>query len=446
MLGGGLPTPPSFYDAENRIIEVKKNDNVIAAFVYDENGNRVKSVMGSETILFVGGHYEVTNPGSGQTVTKYYFAGASRIAMRKYTIPQSMTVEYMLGDHLGSTSITTDSSGNKVSEMRYKAWGEVRYSWTSSPSTAPAYELTKYTFTGQYSYMDDPSTSGVTEGFGLMFYNARWYDPALGRFAQADTIIPGGVQGYDRYAYVNNSPIRYTDPSGHKLTCEVDENCKQSQRLSRFTGANYWKSLIKDDFGITMSDKGGKVWDIRNLSLGYSSLQNIDTVLKGKLKSLVGGATFELGNYKETKKNCPDGGCTYGGLTSGTTVTFNTMGNAAIRQMNIYHEFGHLLDNSPGMVDKFSNALKNLKDPSFITDKGYLDRDALINDSYINDDPNCKNVEAVQHSYSSLDDLTVAAQEHWGDIFVNYVAGNIDLSDPSGPGIAMNNFIKGMLP
>jgi hypothetical protein len=37
----------------------------------------------------------------------------------------------------------------------------------------------------------------------------------LGRFAQADTIVPGGVQGLDRYAYVYNSPIQYNDPTGH---------------------------------------------------------------------------------------------------------------------------------------------------------------------------------------------------------------------------------------
>jgi RHS repeat-associated protein len=99
--------------------------------------------------------------------------------------------------------------------MRYKPWGEVRYSWTASTSTTPSYSLADYTFTGQYSYMDDPSTSGVTEGFDLMFYNARWYDPSLGRFAQADSIVPAGVQGYDRYAYVNNNPVKYTDPTGH---------------------------------------------------------------------------------------------------------------------------------------------------------------------------------------------------------------------------------------
>jgi hypothetical protein len=53
------------------------------------------------------------------------------------------------------------------------------------------------------------------------------YDPALGRFAQADTIIPAqsqGVQAWDRYAGMNNNPVRYSDPSGHRV-CEDDETC-----------------------------------------------------------------------------------------------------------------------------------------------------------------------------------------------------------------------------
>ena len=39
-------------------------------------------------------------------------------------------------------------------------------------------------------------------------------------FAQADSIVPVGVQGLDRYAYVNNSPVRYTDPNGHRYVPE----------------------------------------------------------------------------------------------------------------------------------------------------------------------------------------------------------------------------------
>ncbi len=203
------------YDAENRLVEVKKNDVTIALFTYDGDGKRVKSVIGSETILFPGDHYEK----KGGTITKYYFAGASRVAMRKYTIPQSMTVEYMLGDHLGSTSITTDAAGAKISEMRYKPWGETRYTWTNAPAnTSPAYELVKYQYTGQYSYDAE---------FGLKFYGARFYDSMTGRFSQADSMVPSGVQGWDRYAYANNSPIRFNDPSGH-IGCEAGQRCPPS--------------------------------------------------------------------------------------------------------------------------------------------------------------------------------------------------------------------------
>jgi RHS repeat-associated protein len=191
----------------NRLIDKKKNNSVVASFTYDGDGNRLKSVMGTETTLFIGGHYEVTNPGSGQTVTKYYFAGAQRVAMKKTVIPQSETLTYLLGDHLGSTSLAV--TGNEIIETRYKPWGEVRY--TTPNKTLP----TRYTYTGQYSYVNDDATDLGSAGFGLMFYNSRWYDPAIGRFAQADTIVPDGVQGLDRYAYVNNNPLALVDPSGH---------------------------------------------------------------------------------------------------------------------------------------------------------------------------------------------------------------------------------------
>jgi RHS repeat-associated protein len=198
-----------------------------AEFTYDGDGKRVKSVMTMTTSVattyFVGTHYEVT----GSTVTKYYYAGSQRIAMRK-----DGTLNFIVGDHLGSTSLVTDASGNVLSEMRYKAWGEVRHE-SGSMST-------QYQYTGQYSYASD---------FGLHFYNARWYDSSLSRFAQADTIVPStqGVQGYDRYAYTNNNPVRYTDPTGHR-NCEEDGyNCPGDKitiwdriKISGRTAARKW--------------------------------------------------------------------------------------------------------------------------------------------------------------------------------------------------------------
>jgi len=150
--------------------------------------------------------------------------------MRKYTIPVSMEVEYLvstsstqrLGDHLGSTSLTTDSNGNKISEIRYKPWGETRYTWTDPAlDTTPVYAMTRYQYTGQFSYEAE---------FGLYFYNARWYDSQLGRFAQADTIVPGvwNSQSWDRYAYTLNNPLRYTDPTGHWSESEIKKYLRKT--------------------------------------------------------------------------------------------------------------------------------------------------------------------------------------------------------------------------
>jgi RHS repeat-associated protein len=108
--------------------------------------------------------------------------------------PQNNGVFYIMGDQLGSTSVIADSGGNKVGEMRYMPWGETRYTGSNIQ--------TDYHYTGQRE----------DAGIGLYYYNARWYDAGTGRFVQADSI----ADGFDRYAYVKNSPVQNTDPSGHK--------------------------------------------------------------------------------------------------------------------------------------------------------------------------------------------------------------------------------------
>ena len=72
---------------------------------------------------------------------------------------------------------------------------------------------------GTVQFQAIPAKPFVTEGFWLIFYQSRFYVPALGRMVQADSIVPGGVQGLDRYAYVGNSPLVYVDPSGHTPVC-----------------------------------------------------------------------------------------------------------------------------------------------------------------------------------------------------------------------------------
>ncbi len=106
---------------------------------------------------------------------------------------------YYHPDHLGSSQIITDASGNVVEEAAYRPYGSIRYH--TGPDTA------RYTFTGQEFDADA----------GLYHLGARFYDAILGRFISADSLVPGthNPQNFNRYAYVNNNPIRYSDPSGH---------------------------------------------------------------------------------------------------------------------------------------------------------------------------------------------------------------------------------------
>ena len=75
---------------------------------------------------------------------------------------------------------------------------------------------------------------GVSTGIYWLQQEAEWrgYDDALGRFTQPDTIVPTGTQGtqaWDRYAFVNNNPVRYNDPTGHGVDCGIGEGCMGNQ-------------------------------------------------------------------------------------------------------------------------------------------------------------------------------------------------------------------------
>jgi uncharacterized protein RhaS with RHS repeats len=73
-----------------------------------------------------------------------------------------------------------------------------------------------------------------------MYYGARYYDPAVGRFISADTLVPNPAnpQTLNRYSYVNNNPILYTDPTGHvgEICLENPGVCTEGIRdLGRLT-------------------------------------------------------------------------------------------------------------------------------------------------------------------------------------------------------------------
>jgi RHS repeat-associated protein len=160
---------------------------------YDANGN------GPKRMVYIGGIFE-KNLDTGEVTKYYHTVDGSRLAMRK-----GATLSYFANDHLGSASVVMNSTnGNKVSETRYFPYGNI---WTQAISAAPPTDML---FTGQRRY--GPKS-------GIYHYGARFYSADIGRFLQADTIVPdpANPQDLNRYSYVDNNPVRYTDPTGHCL-------------------------------------------------------------------------------------------------------------------------------------------------------------------------------------------------------------------------------------
>lgn len=173
-----------------------------AEYIYDGDGNLVKSVINGVETYYPSPNYQLQITGSIEVETKYYSAGSSRIAYRIDGV-----ITWLLSDHLGSTVGTVNAGGVLIGLLKYTAYGELR----SGGST------TDYRFTGQREETE----------IGLYYYVARFYDPVVGRFLSADTIVPdlGSSQGFDRYTYVNYNPVNMNDPSGHCVDEDGDGQC-----------------------------------------------------------------------------------------------------------------------------------------------------------------------------------------------------------------------------
>jgi len=121
-----------------------------------------------------------------------------------------------------------------------------------------------------------------------MYYNARWYDSSVGRFAQADTVVPDGVQGYDRYVYANNSPVKNTDPTGH-WPCDSLGSCfslATSAATSALNSplANYAAyEIAQKYFPATAKGSQAQVSASGSLLYGIVGEKNVITSADGKL-------------------------------------------------------------------------------------------------------------------------------------------------------------------
>jgi insecticidal toxin complex protein TccC len=106
-------------------------------------------------------------------------------------------LRYSLDDHLGSCALELDQQAQVISQEGYYPFGATAW-YARSNEVDVDYKTIRYSG----KEMDDS---------GLYYYGARYYAPWLQRWVSADS---SQADGLNRYAYVQNNPMRYVDPDG----------------------------------------------------------------------------------------------------------------------------------------------------------------------------------------------------------------------------------------
>jgi RHS repeat-associated protein len=132
----------------------------------------------------------------------------------------------------------------------------------------------------------------MVNDFEVIHMGGRTYNPILGRFMQADPFVqaPGNLQNYNRYSYVLNNPMSYTDPSGYIFK-------KINKALGKFASV----------FGIAlMFIPGMQAWAAQSLLHAAATGFLVGGVSTGSLRgamvgALTGAAFHQIGSHFGSK-------------------------------------------------------------------------------------------------------------------------------------------------
>ena len=128
------PAPSASLGDEEEVSSGGGGGGITYQYLYDGDGTMIAETIGLTTTVYIGGIYEKKDQDGTVTQKKYYMAGAIRVAVSTKEGAGSWDLNFLLSDHLGSTSLTVDADGDQVSEMRYSPWGSVRFSEGLSPT------------------------------------------------------------------------------------------------------------------------------------------------------------------------------------------------------------------------------------------------------------------------------------------------------------------------
>jgi RHS repeat-associated protein len=203
------------YASFNMAEEIVQSSTTIK-LQYGSEHNRIRKVDGSTDTFYLndpasGAMTEHAGVSGTVTWNDYVIADDQLVAERSNTTG-TITMYYFVLDHLGSVSVVTDATGTPLAtggRLSYDAWGKMRLANGQDDPTCstPAQSVPSRGYTSQEEIKD----------VCLVNMNARIYDPQIGRFMSADSIVPAPFysQAFNRYSYGFNAPLVLTDPSGN---------------------------------------------------------------------------------------------------------------------------------------------------------------------------------------------------------------------------------------
>jgi len=251
------------------------------------------------------------------------------------TISHAETVTYYINDALGSPVAAMDSSGTVIWRESYNPFGEGR--------KKPSQNNNDVGFTG---HQKDDAT-------GLTYMQARYYDPTIGRFYGVDPAPFSNVQNFNRFAYANNNPYRYTDPTGKCPNCIAAAvggaiGFLGSIAIQTFTGDGEinWgtvgaATLSGAAIGLTAGLAAPEV-----ATLGFTGNEAAVAVgLQTAPVAAVGGAVTQVVDNLESGRPAEQGMLKAAAVSAGATVLGGALGDKLIGKLtnsNILGESGKL--------------------------------------------------------------------------------------------------------
>jgi RHS repeat-associated protein len=326
-----------------------------ASFTYGPDNERKKMTMtgGDEPVTrYYHGNYEEVEIGNDIYRIHYIGGGDGLAAIRVQHLPSSGNTEggetklyYVYKDHLGSILTLTDEEGDVEHEQSFDAWGRYRdpHTWqvlNSDPSDDELEVDMPVWFSRGYTGHEH------LREFDLINMNGRMYDPAIGRMLAPDNFVqdPYNTQSYNRYAYVFNSPLSYTDPSGEIAGWIVSliataGSYLMNAGINQSWNPNEWTSGMVG-FGVGYGGGGGYLIGGGNIGGNYS---------------VMAGGSFNGGSYQYGYQAGPGLASTSMVQPAGTVnINMNLVDNYRGYSAN-YYDFGssdyrELIEQGPEIV------------------------------------------------------------------------------------------------